>query len=277
MNQANKIREIIKAKIIGVWKSEHTEAGHFYRNTKNGKLVSSVTTQNVLSKDHLVPWASGLAVQYFIERMDLYDRRQPIESESNAQLIKDCKLAFRAVRDNAGDIGTIAHDVIEKYLNNWIDTGTRPEILTFLDGAMDPKVWAACRAVEEMFKTNDFIPVATELLVGSEKVDGAGTMDFLFLYKGKLWIGDWKTSNQVSDHYAIQVAAYAGFFKEMTGLEIEGATIVHLSKDYAKVRLYDIPYINRAYAVFKHQNAIYKWLKDGREKLIERKNRLIIK
>lgn len=275
--QERDIQKIIAEKVTGVWIAAHDEKGHHYRNTKTGKIVDSVTTQNIIEKPHLVPWSAGLAVQYFIERMDLYDRKQSIDSESNAQLIKDCKLAFRAVRDNAGDIGTIAHDVIERYLNNWIETGTRPEMLAFLDGAMDSKVWAACRATETLFQDPDIQPIATELLVGSDKIDGAGTLDFLLLIKGKLWVWDWKTSNQVSDHYAIQVATYAGFFKEMTDLEIEGATIVHLSKDYAKVRLYDIPYINRAYAVFKRQNAIYKWLKNSRDKLIERKNRLIIK
>jgi len=217
-----------------------------------------------------------MAVNYFIERMAFYDPKDIVAAE---QLVKDSTLAFREVRDDAGSIGTATHDIAEKYLKKFIETEVRPESITeFLDGGMDPRIWASSRAVEELFKTMNFVPIETELLVGSEKVDAAGTLDFLFLEDGKLWVGDFKTSNSaVNDHYAIQVAAYAKFFTEMTGLKIEGAVIVWLSKDYAKVKLYDIPYMNRAYSVFKHQNAIYKWLKSEDKKLIERKNRLIIK
>lgn len=276
--EVREIQKIISEKVTGVWVAAHDDKGHHYRNTKTGKVVDSVTTQNIIEKPHLVPWAAGLAVKYFIERMDLYDRSQSIESESNAQLIKDCKLAFRAVRDAAGDIGTMAHDVVENYLKEWIATGVRPsDIRNFLNDDIDPRVWAAARGVEELLKDPNIQPIATELLVGSDKVDGAGTLDFLLLINGKLWIWDWKTSNQVSDHYAIQVAAYKDMLEEMTGLKVFGTAIIWMSKDLAKVKIYDIPYINRAYAVFKHQNGIYKWLKDGKDKLIERKNRLIIK
>jgi hypothetical protein len=270
------IQKIIDEKVRGVWVAAHDEKGHHYCSTKSGKLVDSVTTQNIIDKPHLVPWAAGLAVQYFIERMDLYDRNQPIDSDSNSQLIKDCKLAFRAVRDDAGDVGTQAHDVIETYLNDWITTGIKKPITYYLDDSKDPRSWAAARAAEETFNLLDITPVATELLVGSEKIDGAGALDFIFLHQGELWIGDWKSSNQVNDQYAVQVAAYVKMFEEMTGLKVKGAMIVHLSKNYNKVRLYDIPYLNRAYSIFKHQNTIYKWLHDGRDKLIERKNRKII-
>lgn len=275
--EAREVQKIIEEKVNGVWVAAHDEKGHHYKNTKTGKIVDSVTTQSIIDKPHLVPWAAGLAVKYFIERMEFYDKSKPEEEENNARLIKDSKLAFRAVRDDAGDIGTQAHDVIETYLNDWIKTGSKKSITDFLDDSKDPRAWAAARSAEEIFNTLNIIPVATELLVGSDKLDGAGTLDFVFLHDGKLWIGDWKSSNQVSDLYAIQVAAYVKMFEEMTGLKIAGAMIVHLSKNYNKVRLYDIPYLNRAYAVFKHQNAIYRWLNDGREKLIERKNRVIIK
>jgi ATP-dependent exoDNAse (exonuclease V) beta subunit len=275
--EVKELQKIIDEQVRNVWVAAHDEKGHHYKNTRTGKIVDSVTTQSIIEKPHLVPWAAGLAVKYFIERMDFYDKSKPEDDEQNARLIKDSKLAFRAVRDDAGDIGTMAHDVIERYLNHWIETGIRKEIKAFLDDSLDPRVWAAARAAEELFNQLDIIPVATELLVGSDRLNGAGTLDFIFLNKGKLYIGDWKSSNQVSDQYAIQVAAYTKMFESMTKLKVAGAMIVHLSKDYNKVRLYDIPYLNRAYAVFKHQNAIYNWLHDGRDKLIERKNRVIIK
>lgn len=267
------IQKIINDKVKGIWVAEHDEKGHWYRNTKDNRKVASVTSQNVLAKDHLIPWASGLAVQHFIERIEFYD---PKNIEQTERMVKEAKLAYTAVRDSAGDIGTIAHDVIEQYLNGWISTGIKPEMNTYLDGAMDAKVWAACRSVEGLFGKLNMQPIATELLVGSEKIDSAGTLDFLVIIDGKLWILDWKTSNQVSDQYAIQVSAYQKFFEEMTGLKVEGSAIVWLSKNYDKVKLYDIPFINRAYSVFRHQNKIYQWLRDGRDKLIERKNRVKI-
>lgn len=264
------IQKIISEKVIGVWVPEHDEKGHHYRNTKDGRLVDSVTTQNILDKPNLIPWAARIAAEWLAERLPLYCK------ENHDQMMSEASLAFRQVRDSAGNIGTQAHDLIETYINLWISENRRP--VMELPQDKDPRVIAALRSALKFFdKYPEITPIASELLVGSSKLDGAGTLDFLVMWGDKLWLLDWKTSNSaLHDDYAIQVAAYCRFFEEMTGLKIEGASILGLSKNYDETKVYDIPYLNHAFATFRHQNAIYKWQKNGKKKLIERKNRIKI-
>jgi hypothetical protein len=269
------IQKIIADKVTGVWVPEHDAKGHHYRNTKDGRLVDSVTTQNIIDKPNLIPWASRIAAEWLVERLPLYCK------ENHEQMMAEASLAFRQVRDTAGSIGTQAHDLIEMYINQWIFEGNRPPWLSSdwgIKNDLDPRVVAACRSSSKFFdKYPEITPIASELLVGSTKLNAAGTLDFLVLWGDELWLLDWKTSNSaLHDDYAIQVAAYCRFFEEMTGLKIKGASILGLSKNYDETKVYDIPYLNQAYATFKNQNKIYEWQKNGRKKLIERKNRLKI-
>lgn len=269
------IQKIIHDKVDGVWIPKHDEHGHHYLNTKDGRLVDSVTTQISLEKPQLKTWAARKAVEYFIERMNLYC------PETAEQLIKEASLAHKSHLQDAGGVGTRAHEVIENYIKEWIATEEMPsDMVRFLDGNDDPRVWAAARSAEKIVKDKeiDFIPIATELLVGSTKIDAAGTLDLLVWYKGDIWIFDWKTSNSaIHDDYAMQVAAYKNFFEEMTGLKIKGCLIIQLSKDYDKYKKFKIPHMNWAYAAFKHQVGTQEWIRNGERKVVEDKVRLTIK
>src|SRR4029077_2666647 len=180
-------------------------------------IVDSVTTQIIINKPHLVPWSVEIGVRDFIKNIEYYDKFN--EDQTN-RMIEQAKFAFRAVRDDAGNVGTRAHDVIEKYVNDWIETGKRKEdILFFVLGDEDPRVFAAARSAERFFQDYPgIIPIASELLVGDEKLRTAGTLDFLVLWNGELWLLDWKSSNSaVHDDYVIQVSTYKYLFQKMTG------------------------------------------------------------
>jgi hypothetical protein len=286
------IQKIIQEKVTGVWVPEHDTKGHHYRNTKDGRLVDSVTTQNIIDKPNLVKWAARIAAEWLAERIPLYCK------ENHEQMMTDASLAHITIRDTAGSIGNLAHDLIEIYENEWIAKGVRQNLtvdnlkeiyikeqeaqgkvcLLSMDKELDPRIVAAVRSSIKFFdKYPEITPIASELLVGSSKLRGAGTLDLLVLWGDKLWLLDHKTSNSaLHDDYAIQVSAYKAFFEEMTGLKIAGCSILGLSKNYDETKVYDIPYLNQAYATFKNQNKIYEWQKNGRKKLIERKNRLKI-
>lgn len=264
------VREVIKTKVEGIWIPAHDESGHHYRHRDTGTLVDSVTTQLILDKPHLIPWAVERGIEYVLERRDLLE----IEPE---KLIKAAKFAFTAVRDDAGNIGTQAHGYIEEYVNSWIATGERPvDIRTYIPEDSDGRVFAAARSAEKLFVDHGIVPIASEILVGDEKVWAAGTLDLLAWHKGKLAVVDWKTSNQVGDDYALQVAAYKYLFQRMTGLRILDCIIIKLSKDYADVKMYDIPNQRAAYNAFLGVSKAYRWLKNGEKKLVERKNRITI-
>ncbi len=239
-------------------------------------LVDSVTTQIILDKPHITPWAVEIGVRDFIKKIEFYDSKNPEQTE---EWIKAAKFAFRATRDDAGNVGTKAHTIIEEYINDWIFTGNRnPDIRSLIPPDEDPRIFAACRSAEKFFNDYpDIIPIASELLVGDQVVGTAGTLDLLVMWNGELWLLDHKTSNSAThDDYAIQVSTYKYLFQKMTGIKIKGCSILGYSKGYDKYSLLDIQNPYRAFQVFCGVSKAYKWLRDGKDKMITRKNRLTI-
>lgn len=279
------VRQIIAEKVTGKIIPCHNETGHYYKFVETGAVVSSVTTQNVVEKKHLYPWMIRMAVEWLVEenRMSKYlSRQKELEDasfpkgEKNEYLI-GAQRAYMDVRDDAGFTGNDAHDVIEDYINAWIETGIKPaDIRTFVKANADPRVIAVARSAENLFSTKKVIPVAAELLVGDEKWEMAGTLDLLVLDVSwpefpQLELWDWKSSNQVGDDYARQVSSYQKLFESMTELKISDRKIVRLDKFSDKFNTYLVPRPNEAFKAQKGNNAIYKWQNNGKKKLVEDK------
>ncbi len=270
------IKDIIIANVHGVWEPDHDATGHRYRNTKTGHIQRSVTTKlGILNKPHLLKWAVRMGIEW-LEKDGRFEKLQ--NEHWRDEMVTGAQLAHVDVRDEAGGVGHIAHDSIERYINEWIATGTRPEdIRTFCDLTKeDQRATASARAVEAMFIKHNVVPIWSELLVGNVKYS-AGTLDFLCFFDGKLAVLDWKTSNAVDKiNYPLQVAAYVRFFEEMTGLKIKILKIIHLSKDYDKFEVWNIPGIGPAYKTFKHICAVYDWMNSKEEKITKDIKRLKI-
>jgi hypothetical protein len=261
------IKNIIHNTIDGVYVAEHDESGHKYRNTKTGKMQVSVTTKlQIMSRPHLMPWAVKMGALWLMEG----DRAQKLldPNETNA-MIQGMQMASTDIRDTAGDIGTAAHNAIEDYINEWIETGEKPEdIRKFAKPGVLPASIASMRAAEKWFNKQDIVPIAAEILVGNDKYS-AGQLDFLCLLNGKLTLIDHKTSNSIDKNgYSMQTAAYRYFFNEMTGLKIEQIKILHLSKSYDKFEIHNVKNIASAYKAFKSACQLYDWVHSTRDKII---------
>lgn len=289
------IKDVISEKVTGKIVAQHDEHGHHYKFLSSGVIVDSVTTINGwIAKHHLAFWAAGCAIEW----LEKDDRIQKLTGPDRDNIILGAKKAHTDIRDEAGGVGTQAHDCIERYIIEWLKTGKRPDdirlffphekgetifgfYLPELDITIertDPRAIAAARAAEILVIKEDIIPIATEILVGDENYS-AGTLDFICLHKGKLVIWDWKTSNNVDEYgYPLQVGAYKGFFEKMTGLKVQGLVIMKLAKDQAKFEAYDVPDLKQAYASFKQLAKFYNsWIKKPREeRIIKIKNRLKI-
>ena len=257
-----KVKEIIATKVANRWTAEHTDRGHFYRSALSGKLVSSVTQRLILEKPHLIPWA----VERGIEWLEEHDRFARLKTDLRKETITGAKFAFTDTRDDAGFVGSQAHQAIEDYCNEWIKGEMPADIRKFISGS-DGRVFAAARSAEKIFKDTSAIPIATEILVGDEKVGSAGTLDMIVMVDGKLELWDWKSSNSVNDHYALQVSAYKMFFQRMSGLKISKTKIMHLSKNYDKVLVYNIADTAGAFRAFCAISKVYDWQENGQRKL----------
>ena len=269
-----KLKDIIKDKIDGIWIPEHDSIGHHYRYKDYPDLKDSVTQKlQILSKPHLTKWAVKMGIE-FLEKENRFNR---LSGPDREELVSAAQSAHTDVRDDAGAVGTVAHDAIEQYIKTWIATGARPlDIRTFMKPECDPRSIASARAVQKLFVEKQIIPVASEILVGHQKYS-AGTLDFLCFWEGQLTLVDWKTSNAVDKiSYSLQVAAYLYFFKHMTKIPLSRAKIIHLSKDYDKFDVYNVKNLAAAWKTFKAVCQVYDWMRDKKEKIEKDVKRILI-
>lgn len=259
---------VIKEKVLNKISPCHDASGHHYRFNETGIIVDSVTTKNILEKEHLIPWAAKLAVE-FLEDNNRFERLKGPEREV---VMSGAIFKYKDERDSAGDIGTLAHNAIELYCNDWIATDIRPQsIVSYLPKDIDPRVIAACRCAENALIKYEVIPIACELLVGNENVS-AGTLDLLVMTKyGKLELWDWKTSNNIDDFYAMQTSAYRKFLFSMSGLNCIKIRIIKLDKYSDKPKVYNVANMRMEYNVFKSLSHVYDYRNNGSDKLIEDK------
>jgi len=269
MSQGSKeIKDIIALKVTGKIVPAHDQYGHHYRFVESGILVDSVTTilGRLVSKPHLLSWSIKKGIEW-LEKNDRWTRLS--DHQYREEYMVGAQTAYTEFRDDAGSVGTTAHNACEAYINKWMETGERPsDIKAFFESGSDSRAIAAARAFEALVhKKQTMEPIASEILVGDSKLS-AGTLDFLCLVDGKLELWDFKTSNQV-DHvsYPIQTATYKYFFQKMTGLKIHAVRIIHLSKDSDRFTVYNVPKTFEAFKVFKHYCAIDSWVRSRYEKL----------
>lgn len=125
--------------------------------------------------------------------------------------------------DTAINLGKQVHTAIETKLK----TGVFDENMWGI--AIAKRMHSFQRWREEYNIT--FGPYTLEAPLYSHTWGVAGTADFTGYIDGELTIADWKTGNGIYDTYAIQVATYMHFYKEITGEEPKKGLIVCLQDE----------------------------------------------
>lgn len=171
----------------------------------NDKPMPGVTTiLNEQSKQYLIVWAASEAYKHVLA---LLDGSLTLEALKNlvAQIIKDKNWAHKKKGDDAKEIGTDAHDLVEKFVKNYIATKTY-EQPDYSNSSPESKV-SVQRFVDWAIKKNvEFIQ--SEVSVCNPKYWYAGSFDFICKIDGKYYLGDFKTSKQIDGTYFAQGAAY---------------------------------------------------------------------
>ncbi len=159
---------------------------------------------------------------------------------------------WKKLNDYANEIGTGIHQWIEFYF-----TKVWQEIPSNLDLIHRINKFNLVFA-KHLHKLE---PLKFEVRVFSKKWKIAGMIDSLFLYKGKIYIVDWKSNKLITDddhpkgkyekllypfenyfknhinEYSIQLSMYALIIEEW-GFEIGGAYIVHIGPGEEEAKIY---------------------------------------
>lgn len=145
-------------------------------------------------------------------------------------------LGFRRIRykdelARAANIGTLAHNSIENYLQHNKEPDT--EVIPFLGF----KMWW-----DIINKDN------TVTILGEEETLTCpwfgGTYDLLLDINGKVYLVDFKTSNHISYKYHLQLAAYKYMIFINKGINIDGAIILQLDKNEIAFEEYLLDFSN---------------------------------
>lgn len=294
------IRQILAEKIPqGIVKPDHDDSGHYYIHVPSGKRSASVTTKSgILDMPHLKQWVASETVKYIDKHWD------SITPENKEEKFTAAKQAHRDIFEDAGDVGTKGHNVIEKYLKEWMRTKEKPNLVTdFMDefDKRDVRITAICRSAQLFFDDFDVYPIASEMYVFSEKHVYGGTLDSLMVlaevvekgdrdckhdywYSGpshkhercihchqkirrRFALVDFKTSNSIDKpEYPMQGSAYKYALKEMSGLNPEIVIIVRFDKFRAKYDVVQVCRPYQAFHAFKHCTKVYDWLNNGKLK-----------
>lgn len=234
---------------IKLWFDSDTHT--YFREWGAGQVAQpGVTTiLRIIDKsEFLVPWSAKkvsekLKVIFPLEEdgLDVFTQRLPLE-EFHA-LCDSAKKAPREILEDAGDVGTEAHDALEQAIKFAIATngGVVEKLVT---AVKDERAQKCCSAALDWMAAHKVRWIATEQKIYSREHEFAGTMD------GKAFVTscdnpvccpvrfadarsiiDWKSSNQLSVSYLPQVAAYRAAKLEETGEELTDGFILRLGKE----------------------------------------------
>ena len=121
-------------------------------------------------------------------------------------------------REPAKGIGTVVHGMVESFLHGE-DVG-EPKTIEAMTGFESFRDW---------WEASKFTVEYTELPIVSETYRFGGTLDTILTdSKGRLCLGDWKTSNGIYPDYLWQIGAYGLLFEEWSGKKLDGG--FHLAR-----------------------------------------------
>lgn len=172
---------------------------------------------------------------------------------------KQAKLGIdpHAIRDQAADIGTITHALIESFI-------TGEEFDRDQYAPMDVEVAErAFGGFMEWFEEQDIKIRDSEIMLTHKEYFYGGTIDLLCDLNGRFALVDFKSSTGVYLEHRIQLAAYKHLVAQGPA---EGGVpechLLHLDKRTGSYHLHTYPNLDREWQVFLHLRRLHDLRKD---------------
>lgn len=206
---------------------------------KNERVrVPSVTAiTNRRDKPGLIPWAVENCLTICREKIlpDQIHGAQFLE-----EVWKEAGSKYRDVKKKAADVGTLAHDALERYFT---EKDSVPPLA-------DTPVRARYDEAVKWFNGNEVESVAVERPVYSRKYGYCGTLDNISRVKRVLSMLDYKSSRHIYNTYVSQVAAYIKAYEEEMGEHVEQVYILKIDEDRTRPFKYNREQIEIAFEGF---------------------------
>lgn len=161
----------------------------------------------------LLYWAVKEAVNYIGDKLDkVISGELELDKISSVKLLEEAKKEHERIRDQAADVGSKTHKVIELFVKgeDW------QSYLKDKDEIVEP-----FGAFLEWDEKNRLDVMYSEAVVCSKKYKYAGTLDIIGFLKDKLYIIDLKTSSAFREGYKMQLSAYRQAVDESGGVWVK--------------------------------------------------------
>jgi len=170
---------------------------------------------------------------------------------------------FRKVKEEAADIGTLAHFKIECYLR-----GNIADLSNFSADQI-AKANTTFQKFEDWWNTEELTIIEPETILVSDSHLYGGTIDAPCTDRhGRMVLLDWKTSKAVWDEYLCQLAGYEALWNECRpSQKIERRAIIRIGKE--EEGDFEVRWLGsteREFEVFKKQAALYHEMKKWRKR-----------
>lgn len=199
---------------------------HTVYKTSAGKRVPGATTIiGLLNKPYLIAWANKLG----LEGIDA-----------------------TKYRDEAAEIGTLAHAIIQAHLSK--------EELDYTEYSSLQKDLAenAVLSFLEWEKNHKIEPILLEEALVSDSKEYGGTVDCYCKLDGEPTLIDFKTGKAIYEEYFVQVAGYAELLKEH-GYPVNKVIILRVGRDNTEgFETRTVTDYSKYYEIFKSLLNIYK-------------------
>lgn len=144
--------------------------------------------------------------------------------------LKDMGSEADHIVKKASKEGTQTHNLIEQLIKGeeveWMDQ--------YGNAKYSEQVWRMAMRFVEFWKQVKPEPISVEEFVYSDKLEYAGTADFICKIDGEVWMIDFKTSNGLYRTYDMQLSSYAKAWEEMGKGKIDRSGILWLKSPKRK-------------------------------------------
>jgi hypothetical protein len=228
---------------------------HVYLREYGEELVPQLGVTSILriidKSEYLVPWAAKRTAEKLIAIMPvttdgLDDYVESIRYEDFITLCNEAKKAPREILEDAGDVGTMAHNSLEDSIKYAI-RNTNQVVEKLINVPPDARALSCCNAALDWMRRHNVKWVSTERKIYSLEYEYAGTMDGLAFvsscddpvccpiqFVNVKSLIDWKSSNSLSVSYLYQISAYRQALLEETLDVVNMGFILRLGKEDGK-------------------------------------------
>jgi hypothetical protein len=222
-----------------------------YYDTPKGKMWRVTSILGIIDKSGpLMWWAAKCASQFIakeVRRVLAEHGKKSITPDSLDEICKRAISEYRSVKDDAADIGTQVHKLIEEYCYSLLKKVPFRIPDKSDDEWLDPRVINAFGLFLQWAEEVELEPVQMETFLFHPLHEYAGTGDLLARgkfnkkwKKKRLYYLDIKTCKAIYETAEMQIASYVEAYRSMPdGKKVEGEGIIRVGKDDGKPEFKD--------------------------------------